>query len=142
MNITDSYTPYQEVSRDPIQYSYCVDFKHISRYRALRQVVHQGQSSDRFVALETVNPITSGVKGSLKYYTVPANRENRLDLIAQEQLGSATYAWVIAYINRIQDGFTVLEGTQLAIPLSLTTLFEKGNVLAPVSAFKLNLGSE
>ena len=142
MNITDSYTRYQDVQRDPIQYSYCVDYNHISRYRALRQVVHQGNSEDRFIALETVNPISGGVRSALKYYVVPANRENRLDLIAQEQLGSATYAWVIAYINRIQDGFTVLEGTQLAIPLTLTSLFEKGNVLAPVSAFKLNLGSE
>lgn len=140
MKFPDTFRPYKEVERDPIQYSYCVDYPHISRYRALRQVVHQGQSSDRFIVLETVNPIPNA--SDLQYYVVPANRENRLDLIAQEQLGSATYAWIIAYINRIADGFTVLEGTRLAIPRTITSLFERGSILAPVSACKLNLGSE
>lgn len=140
MKFPDTYTQYAEVKRDPIQYSYCVDYKHISRYRSLRQVVHQGLSSDRFIALETVNPIVA--TKDIRYYTVPANRENRLDLIAQEQLGSATYAWIIAYINKISDGFTALEGTELAIPNSLSTLFEKGQLLSPVSANHLNLGSE
>ena len=118
MKFPDTYTQYKEVERDPIQYTYCVDYDHVSRYRTLRQVIHQGLSEDRFIALETANPITSG--SNFKYYNVPSNRQNRLDLIAQEQLGSATYAWVIAYINRIADGFTVLEGTELAIPISLS----------------------
>ena len=131
---------YAEVGRDEIQYTYCRDFDHISRYKGLRQVIHQGQSPDRFVALETVNPFSTS--SSVKYYTVPPNRENRLDLIAYEQLGSATYAWVIAYINKIADGFTVLEGTRLAIPQSIASLFDQGELLASVSAFKLNLGSE
>ncbi len=138
--VQDTYSQYKEVERDPIQYTYCVDYNHISRYRSLRQVIHQGQSPDRFVALETVNPFSTS--SSVKYYTVPPNRENRLDLIAYEQLGSATYAWVIAYINKIADGFTVLEGTRLAIPQSIASLFDQGELLASVSAFKLNLGSE
>ena len=96
MRFPDTYNQYKEIKRDPIQYTYCVDFDHISRYRALRQVIHQGLSDDRFVALETVNPLE--IKSNFKYYTVPANRENRLDLIAQEQLGSAKYAWVISYV--------------------------------------------
>jgi hypothetical protein len=75
------------------------------------------------------------------YYTVPSNRENRLDLIANEKLGSASYAWVIAYFNHIDDGFTVAEGTKLAIPTSVTKLFETGELLAPVPANNLNLGS-
>ena len=140
MRFPDTYNQYKEIKRDPIQYTYCVDFDHISRYRALRQVIHQGLSDDRFVALETVNPLE--IKSNFKYYTVPANRENRLDLIAQEQLGSAKYAWVISYVNRIADGFTVLEGTELAIPVSITSLFEKGSLLSPVTAARLNLGSE
>lgn len=140
MKFQDTYHPYEEINRDPIQYTYCVDFDHISRYRTLRQVIHQGLSDDRFVALETVNPF--GSRSNLKYYTVPHHLENRLDLIAQEQLGSATYAWVIAYFNRIQDGFTVLEGTRLAIPTSFSSLYNKGELLAPVGATKLNLGSE
>ena len=141
MAFSDTYTRYAEVERDPIQYTYCVDFKHISRYRSLRQVIHQGLSEDRFVALETVNPIPP-LNKNFKYYNVPMNRENRLDLIAYEQLGSAEYSWVIAYINRIQDGFTVLQGTQLVIPISLTSLFEKGGMLESVTAVRLNLGSE
>ena len=141
MGFADTYSKYAEVERDPIQYTYCVDYKHISRYRTLRQVIHQGLSEGRFVALETTNPIPT-VSKNFKYYTVPLNRENRLDLIAADLLGSATYSWVIAYINRIQDGFTVLQGTQLIVPISLTSLFEKGGMLESITATKLNLGSE
>ena len=136
----DTYSLYQEVERDPIQYTYCVDFKHISRYRGLRQVIHQGLSPERFIALETVNPFETNA--NVRYYNVPHHLENRLDLIAYEQLGSASYAWVIAYFNNIQDGFTVLEGTQLAIPTSISSLFNKGEVLQSLTATKLNLGSE
>lgn len=141
MNFPNIYEPYKEVDREPIQYTYCKDFNHICRYKGLRQVIHEGLSvENRFIALETTNPFETA--SSIKYYTVPANLENRLDLIAQEQLGSATYAWVIAYINHIADGFTVLEGTVLKIPSSITSLFNKGEILAALPANKLNLGSE
>ena len=140
MRFLDTYTPYRKIVRDPIQYTYCVDFKHISRYRGLRQVVHQGQSEDRFMALETTNPFKS--TAPVKYYKVPYEFQNRLDLIAYKHLGSPNYAWVIAYFNNIQDGFTVLEGTQLAIPTSISDLFENGELLASISVNKMNLGSE
>lgn len=140
MKFPDTWEAYREVERDPIQYTYCKDYNHISRYRGLRQVIHQGLSSDRYVALETVNTIPEGA--SVRYYIVPQKYENRLDLIAEEQLGSATYAWVIAYFNKIQDGFTTIEGTKLAIPTSISTLFESGQILESVTAVRLNLGSE
>ena len=140
MQFLDTSTPYKTVERDPIQYTYCVDFDHVSRYRCLRQVIHEGLSDDRYIALETTNPFISSAKA--RYYTVPYHLENRLDLIAQEQLGSATYAWVIAYFNNIQDGYTVLEGTQLAIPESIATLFENGEILQSITATKLHLGTE
>ena len=140
MRFLDTNTPYRIIERDPIQYTYCVDYAHVSRYRGLRQVVHQGQSENRFMALETTNPFSSNA--NVKYYRVPYHLQNRLDLIAYQQLGSATYAWIIAYFNNIEDGFTVLEGTQLAIPNSVSDLFEKGELLASVSAIKMNLGSE
>lgn len=140
MYIQDTNTPYDIVKRDPIQYTYCADFEHLSRYRGLRQVIHQGMSKDRFVALETTNPFETSA--TVRYYTVPHHLENRLDIIAQEQLGSADYAWVLAYFNNIQDGYTVLERTRLAIPESVSALFEKGEILASISAVKLNLGSE
>lgn len=140
MKFNDTWNTYDEVERDPIQYTYCVDYDHISRYRGLRQVIHQGLSEDRFVALETVNTIPEGV--DVRYYTVPNRLENRLDIIAQEELGSATYAWIIAYFNKIQDGYTVIEGTKLALPVSISALFQKGQLLASITASKLNLGSE
>ena len=140
MVFPDTSSEYKKIERDPIQYTYCVDYNHISRYKNLRQVIHQGKSSDRFIALETSNEFTSNCR--TKLYTVPADKENRLDLIAYEQLGSATYAWVIAYFNGISDGFSVLEGTTLRIPISITELFNNGDILSSITATKLNLGSE
>lgn len=140
MNFPDLNESYSEVNRDPIQYTYCVDFDYISRYKGLRQVIHQGKSEDRFIALETSNPFSTNA--DVRYIVVPHQLENRLDLIAYKYLGSASYAWVIAYFNGIQDGFTVVEGTQLAIPRSITSLFEAGELLQSVGATKLNLGSE
>lgn len=140
MKFPDLNEPYKEVERDPIQYTYCVDFDHISRYRGLRQVIHQGKSNDRFIALETPNQFVSNA--NVKYIVVPHQLENRLDLIAYKYLGSANYAWVIAYFNGIQDGYSVVEGTQLAIPTSITSLFESGELLQSIGATKLNLGSE
>ena len=140
MKFPNTWEAYRKVVRDPIQYTYCSDYNHICRYRGLRQVIHQGLSDDRYIALETVNTIPEGI--DTRYYIVPHKDENRLDLIAQEQLGSATYAWVIAYYNKIQDGFTAIEGTKLAIPVSVSSLFTSGQVLESVTAVRLNLGSE
>ena len=131
---------YAVVDRDAIQYTYCRDYDHVSRYRGLRQVVHQGQSPDRYIALESPNAFET--HSNVVYYTVPANLENRLDIISQELLGSPDYKWVIAYFNGIADGFTVREGTTLQIPKSVSSLFESGEVLAPIAATKLNLGTE
>ena len=136
----NTLTPYKEIERDDIQYTYCHDYDHISRYKSLRQVIHQGLSQDRYIALETSNAFQTDA--NVIYYTVPANLENRLDIIARDKLGSATYAWVIAYFNNIEDGFTVAEGTKLAIPKSISLLFNSGEVLSPVAVNSLNLGSE
>lgn len=136
----DTWRPYRKIKRDPIQYTYCVDYDHISRYRALRQVVHEGKQPTRFIGLETSNPFNT--RAQMKIYTVPAHLENRLDIIARDHLGSAKYSWIIAYINHIQDGFTVLEETKLKIPVSLSELFEDGECLAAIEATKINLGSE
>ena len=140
MQFLDTTKQYKELERDPIQYTYCASFNHISRYKSLRQVIHEGKSNGRFVALETSNAFNTNCK--TKMYIVPSNRENRLDLIAKEQLGSATYSWVIAYFNNISDGFTVLEGTTLKIPQSLTDLFNNGEILSSIAVNHLNLGSE
>jgi len=138
--LNNKLTPYRYIDRDPIQYTYCCEYDHISRYKDLRQVVHQGMSLDRCITLETNNAFKS--RASVTYYTVDSRHENRLDLIAQDTLGSATYSWVIAYFNNISDGYTALAGTKLAIPDSVFALFEAGECLASISAVKLNLGSE
>jgi hypothetical protein len=138
--LRDTLLAYSHIDREDIQYTYCHDYNHISRYKNLRQVIHEGSSDDRCITLETSNAFSSTL--SVSYYVVPASRENRLDLIAEEKLGSAKYAWVLAYFNNIEDGFTVPQGSKLAIPPSISSLFESGECLAPISATKLNLGSE
>lgn len=136
----NTLTPYDTIQREDIQYTYCRDYDHISRYKDLRQVIHEGTSENRCITLETANAFSSNA--DVTYYTVPARYENRLDLIARDTLGSANYAWVIAYFNGISDGFTIPQGANLAIPSSIFKLFEAGECLASISATKLNLGSE
>jgi hypothetical protein len=102
--------------------------------------VHNPNDIDRYVTLETVNPFTSNTE--VKYHEVTATEENRLDLIADKELGSATYSWVIAYFNKIEDGYTVREGQRLVMPESVTALLSSGEILAPITALKLNLGEE
>ena len=140
MRFPDTLEPYDKIDRSDIVYTVCRDFDHISRYKGLRQVIHEGDKPDRYIALETANSITSSV--SVTYYTVTKQYENRLDLISYKLLGSPTYAWVIAYINDIADGFTCPEGMSLAVPVSISSLFNSGEILAAVPATKLNLGTE
>lgn len=136
----DLTQPYSTSEYDGIAYSVCKDFDHISRYRNLRQVVHNPNTSDRYVTLETVNPFITHTE--IKYHEVTATEVNRLDLIAEKELGSATYSWVISYFNKIEDGYTVREGQKLIMPNSVTALLSKGEILAPITALKLNLGEE
>lgn len=134
-------TPYKTIEHKGIAYGVCTDYDHISRYRSLRQVTHNvDDTSERFIGHETVNPFR--VSENVKYYKVPTVMENRLDLIAEEQLGSAGYAWIIAYFNDIEDGYTVQPGQTLKIPQSITSLFANGEILQNVSPFALNLSQE
>jgi len=133
--------PYKEISASPIIYSVCKDFDHISRHKSLRQIAHNPLEMDeRFIALETPNPITT--YSTFVYYDVPKVEEDRLDIIAQKFFGSAQYSWVIAYFNDIDDGFTVHEGQRLRILKQFTALFSKNEILAPIPAMTLNLGTE
>ncbi|MCM1286597.1 MAG: hypothetical protein NC227_10625 [Bacteroides sp.] len=136
----DTLCPYGVVEHTGIEYTVCRDFDHISRYKGLRQIVHNPEESDRFIALETSNPIITNAK--FRYYDVPATEENRLDLIAYKFFGSAQYSWIISYFNGIADGFTVVEGQRLKILENFTDLFSKGELLASIPALQLNLGEE
>lgn len=139
MKILNTTTPFKEIDYEGIQYGVCRDFNHISRYRGLRQVVHCPNTT-RYIALETTNPFTTNT--TVSFYDVSADEEDRLDLIAKKTLGDSTYSWIIAYFNRIEDGYSCPEGTRLMIPNSITTLFNKGEILQSVSPTALNLGSE
>ena len=137
----DLTSPYKTIEHYGIVYSSCKDFNHISRYRNLRRVVHLTDSSYRYETLEIPNAFTTHTE--IKYHEVTVNEINRLDLIAQETLGSATYGWVLAYFNGIEDGYTVLEGQKLKYPKNgVTALLTTGEVLAPIAKTKLNLGEE
>lgn len=140
MEFYNTLVPYKTLDYKGIQYASCRDFNHISRYRGLRQVIHSPNEPDRLVTLETPNPFTTST--DVNYYEVSADTENRLDVIAYRFLGSAQYAWVIAYFNGIEDGFTCREGQRLAIPKSISSLFNTGEILQAVPASTLNLGSE
>lgn len=132
--------PFKVIKHYGIHYTVCRDFKHISRHKGLRQVVHLPDEPDRFMTLETPNAFTTNAPAH--YYTVPLVEENRLDLIAYKFLGSAQYSWIIALTNGIEDGYTVHEGQRLIIIKDFTQLFNKGEILASIPAFSLNLGSE
>lgn len=142
MYILNTLTPYEEIDYKGIQYTTCKDFGHISRYRGLRQVIHSPQDlDDRFISLETPNPFHTS-KMKVIWHEVLGTEVNRLDLIAEKYLGSASYSWVIAYFNQIEDGFTCQLGQKLQIPNSVTDLMKSGEILQPVTALTLNLSSE
>ena len=140
MFIQDTLDPYEEIANKGIQYANCREYDHISRHSCLRQVVHSPGYADRLLALETTNGFETN--SDVVYHEVKPQEENRLDLIANDYLGSASYAWVIAEFNGIEDGFSVYEGQKLSIPKELSSLFKKGEILAPVPAMQLNLGYE
>ena len=136
----DTLRPYKRLDYEGIQYGVCRDFDHISRYRGLRSVVHCADSEDRFISLEIPNAFHSNA--NVRYYTVPSYLENRLDVIAYNFLGNPNYAWIIAYINKLEDGYTVKDGQTIKIPYSITDLFNRGEILQSVSPTLLNLGEE
>ena len=136
----NTFHPYREVEHTGIDYTVCRQFNHISRYRGLRQVVHDPSSFDRFITLETQN--TFQTNAEFDYYEVPRVYVNRLDLLSLKFYGSAQYGWVIAYLNEIQDGFTVKEGQRIRYLKNFTDLFNNGELLASIPAMQLNLGSE
>ena len=140
MYIQNTLTPYKELERSVIQYGVCKDYKNISRYRGLRQIIHDPSSSERFTTLESPNPFTTNVE--VKYYEVPQMYENRLDLISNMLYGSPSYSWILSYFNRIEDGFTVRSGQKLVYPKSVTSLFNSGELLQSIPATKLNIGEE
>lgn len=142
MDVPNLNRPYRELEHEGIDYSCCRDFDYISRYRGLRQVVHNPDNiDDRYVSLETPNPFISN-DTEVIWHEVLGDEINRLDLLANRYLGSAQYSWVIAYFNGIEDGYSCHLGQKLKIPTSITDLMNTGEILQSVTALTLNLGSE
>lgn len=142
MFILNTLSPYKDLDRaGGIQYTVCRDYDHISRHRGLRQVIHRPEGVDRYIALETPNPVTE-YNVNFAFHEVLPKEENRLDVIAYNYLGSASYSWVISYYNNIADGYTVRPGQVIRIPKDVTSLMTTGNLLQSVPATQLNLGSE
>lgn len=141
MKVYNTLTPYKELDAEPLQYGVCRDFDHLSRYRGLRQVVHNVATSEQFVTLETPNSFRSNLT-NCKVHTVTYSEQNRLDVIADKYLGSSSYAWVISYMNHIEDGYTIREGQKLVIPNSITDLMQNNEFLSSIPAMQLNLGVE
>lgn len=140
-HMRDLTKPYKVLPNNGIVYSTCRDFNHISRYRDLRQVVLNSGTQYRQTILETPNPFVTHL--DVTYHEVVLSEENRLDIIADAELGSATYGWVLAYFNRIEDGYSVVEGQKLLVPeAGVTALLNNGEILAPIPYTKLNLGEE
>lgn len=136
----DTLIPYKTIPYKGIEYSVCRDYDHISRYKGLRQIVHNPADIDRFIALETPNAVNSNA--SYRYYVVPTIEEHRLDLIAYKFYGSPNYAWIISYMNGIEDGYSVYAGQRIKILNNFADLFAKGELLASIPAMTLNLGIE
>lgn len=140
MTFYNTLTPYEVITKRGIEYSVCKEYDHISRYRGLRQVIHCPTDTHRVTTLETPNAFVTNIE--IYYYEVPDKYENRLDLIARDELGSSEYSWVLAYCNKIEDGFTVSAGQKIMIPKSFYDLFNTGELLQSIPATQLNLGQE
>ena len=136
----NTLVPFKIIEHLGIQYVVCRDFNHISRYKGLRQLVHNPHELDRYITLETVNAFLTNA--TYLYYEVPLMEVNRLDLISYRFFGSAQYSWILSYTNGIEDGFTVFEGQKIKVLKNFTDLFSKGEILAAIPALQLNLGEE
>jgi len=137
----DTTKSYNKVDYKGIEYSTCKDFSHISRYKRLRQVIHYLDETKRYITLEIQNDYDY-TNVDIEYYRVTVDRENRLDLISYDFYNTTSYAWVIAYINDISDGYTVPEGQVLMIPKTISSLFNSKNILSSIPISSLNLGTE
>jgi hypothetical protein len=120
-----------------IRYLNPFDFRHISRYRGLRQIV---DIDNNHISLESTNPWQSRLP--VRWHTVTQKQENRLDIIAKDIYGSEMYSWVVVRMNNISDGFTVNAGTKIAVIDNFFDLINKGEILAAIPPFTLNLRQE
>ncbi len=87
----------------------------ISRYKNFSRV---RSSQIDYFRLETFPPISAADLQNIPHTTIIFKETDRLDLLAEEFMGSATYWWVICLMNNLENPFSykLLPGVRLMIP--------------------------
>ena len=86
-----------------------------SRYKNFAQV---RSSKVDYFRLETFPPISSADLQNIPHTTIVFKETSRLDHLAEEFMGSATYWWIICLMNNLENPFSykLLPGVLLRIP--------------------------
>ena len=87
----------------------------MSRYKNFSKV---RSSQIDYFRLETFPPISASELRNIPHTTIIFKETDRLDLLAEEFMGSATYWWVICLMNNLENPFSykLLPGVRLVIP--------------------------
>lgn len=96
------------------QYTVPYGTKNPSRYKHIDELL----LSDNKNIKATLGPIDLSIypfEGT-NMYTVTAADENRIDIISTKVYGSASYYWILCYINNIEDPLKLKAGTILFTP--------------------------
>jgi nucleoid-associated protein YgaU len=109
-----------------VTYSNPRTYSSLSRYSARRIIIDDLTHTEYH---ETDNDVSIVSSSSDNYYTVDASTEDRLDVIANNYYGRASYWWIIALANKIIDPFTISIGTTLRIP-PVSSLYESDGVIS------------
>ena len=93
----------------------------ISRYKNFSRV---RSSQIDYFRLETFPPISAADLQNIPHTTIIFKETDRLDLLAEEFMGSATYWWVICLMNNLVSPFSynLLPGTTLKIPHEVNSI--------------------
>lgn len=110
---------------EPLEYLPTVAYKNASRYKNLRTIKDEETGK---IHHESWNQQAIPLSSDDVYVTVTNETENRLDIIAYQQYGSARYWWILALANYIIDPFEIPTGSTLRVP-PLLSLYKSGGVL-------------
>lgn len=120
--------PTAHIKQEPyetLEYLIPVSRTYVSRYDNTRVIVEKDTAYKIQETYDNMNIVDSEYD---RYYEITHKSENRLDIVAYEMYGYATYWWVIAMANDIIDPFNVSIGTVLRIP-PISSLYETYSVL-------------
>jgi len=86
-----------------------------SRYKNFAQV---RSSKVDYFRLETFPPVSAADLQNIPHTTIVFKETDRLDNLAEEFMGSATYWWIICLMNNLENPFSykLLPGVLLRIP--------------------------